>query len=110
MHIFCHVKIGLWVPVVVSSLGKHINLIVKVQRYFTKHIVGMLDLQYNDILHHMRVYSLQGTRERYCIIYAWKKMEGIVQNFSISCTLLTVEEVLCSIICKGWPIRKFCCQ
>ena len=66
------------------SLSKiyQINLIEKVQRSFTKHITGMHDLSYNERLKALKPYSLQRRRERYCIIYVWKVLEGLVPNFS----------------------------
>ena len=70
-----------------SQLGSpskiyQINLIEKVQRSFTKHITGMHDLSYNERLKALKLYSLQRRRERYCIIYVWKVLEGLVPNFS----------------------------
>ena len=58
------------------------NLIEKVQRSFTKHIAGMHDLLYDERLKALKLYSLQRRRERYCIIYVWKILEGLVPNFS----------------------------
>ena len=48
----------------------------------TKFITGMRDCSYRDILSLLRLYSLQGRRERYCIIYVWKIIEDLVPNFS----------------------------
>lgn len=68
---------------------KHITLIEKVQRSFTKHIAGMHDLSYSQRLHNLKLFSLQRRRERYCIIYVWKILEQLVPNFS--------NPILCSI-------------
>ena len=68
----------LWSP----SKIYQINLIEKVQRSFTKHKTGMHDLSYNERLKALKLYSLQRRRERYCIIYVWKVLEGLVPNFS----------------------------
>ena len=48
----------------------------------------MCDCSYIDRLSLLRLYSLQRRRERYCIIYVWKIIEGLVPNFSkpIVCT------------------------
>ena len=42
----------------------------------------MHDLSYNERLKALKLYSLQRRRERYCIIYVWKVLEGLVSNFS----------------------------
>ena len=48
---------------------------------YTKHITGMHDLSY-ERLKALKLYSLQRRREKYCIIYVWKVLEGLVPNFS----------------------------
>ena len=57
----------LWLP----YLLKHIYLIEKVQRTFTKHITGIRDLSYSKRLETLKLYSLQRRREIYNIIYVW---------------------------------------
>ena len=59
-----------------------INQIEKIQRAFTKHITGMDDLPYTKRLKMLNINSLHRRRERYCIIYLWKILEGLVPNFS----------------------------
>ena len=54
----------------------------KIQRAFTKHITGMYDLPYTKRLKMLNLNSLHRRRERYCIIYLWKILEGLVLNFS----------------------------
>ena len=39
-------------------------------------------LDYSDRLVFLKLHSLQRRRERYCIIYVWKIIEGLVPNFS----------------------------
>ena len=68
----------LWSP----HLVKHIDQLEKIQRSFTKHITGMQSLEYNERLVFLKLYSLQRRLERYCIIYVWKIIEGLVPNFS----------------------------
>jgi len=68
----------LWSP----HLVKHISQIERIQRSFTKHIAGMHDLEYKDRLSCLKLYSLQRRRERYCIIYIFKIIEGLVPNLS----------------------------
>ena len=65
---------------------KDITQIERVQRSFTSHIAGMRDLSYSDRLLRLNLYSLQRRRERYCIIYVWKIIEGIVPNFTCPIT------------------------
>ena len=45
-------------------------------------ITGMQSLDYSDRLVYLKLHSLQRRRERYCIIYVWKTIEGLVPNFS----------------------------
>ena len=68
----------LWSP----HLVKHIDQLEKIQRSFTKHITGMQSLEYSEQLVSLKLYSPQRRRERYCIIYVWKIIEGLVPNFS----------------------------
>ena len=42
----------------------------------------MQSLEYSERLVSLKFYSLQRRRERYCIIYVWKIIEGLVPNFS----------------------------
>ena len=39
-------------------------------------------MPYHERLKSLRHYSLQRRRERYCIIYMWKSIEGLAPNFS----------------------------
>ena len=66
----------LWSP----HLIKHINLVEKVQRSFTRFISGMKGLSYPEKLTVLKLYSLYRRRERYIIIYVWKILEGLVPN------------------------------
>ena len=68
----------LWSP----YLLKHVYLIEKVQRAFTKHISGMYFLSYSKRLEVLNLHSLQRRREGYGIIYVWKIIEGLVPNLS----------------------------
>ena len=74
----------LWPP----YLLKHVYLIEKVQRAFTKHISGMYFLSYSKHLEVLKLYSLQSRKDRYGIIYVWKIINGLVPNLSdpITCT------------------------
>ena len=67
----------LWSP----HLVKHIDQLEKNQRSFIKHITGMKSLEYSELLVSLKLYSLQRRRERYCIIYVCKIIEGLVPNF-----------------------------
>ena len=66
----------LWSPYLI----KHINMVEKVQRSFTRFISGMAGLSYTERLTVLKLYSLQRRRERYIIIYVWKILEGLVPN------------------------------
>ena len=68
----------LWSP----YLLKHVYLIEKAQRAFTKHITGMRYLSYSKRLEVLKLYSGQRRREIYSIIYVWKIVEGLVPNLS----------------------------
>ena len=74
----------LWSP----YLLKHVYLIEKVQRAFTKHITGMHYLSYSKRLEVLKLYSLQRRREKYNIIYVQKIVEGLVPKLSdpITCS------------------------
>ena len=65
-----------------AFLIKHITQLEKIQRSFTKHITGMNDMPYHERLKSLGLHSLQRRRERYCIIYIWKIIEGLAPNFS----------------------------
>ena len=65
-----------------SFLIKPITQLEKIQRPFTKQITGMIDMPYHEQLKSLGFYSLQRRRERYCIIYIWKIIEGLAPNFS----------------------------
>ena len=68
----------LWSPFLI----KHITQLEKIQRSFTKHIIGMNDMSYHEQLKSLGLYSLQRRRVRYCIIYIWKIIEGLALIFS----------------------------
>ena len=74
----------LWSPYLI----KHIHLVEKVQRYFTRFISGMKGLSYPERLTVLKLYTLQRRRERYIIIYVWKILNGLVPNLfpPIICT------------------------
>ena len=67
----------LWSPFLI----KHTTQLEKIQRSFIKHITGMNDMPYHERLKSLGLYSLQRSRERYCIIYIWKIIEGLAPNF-----------------------------
>ena len=70
-----HLMLTLFKSLVLSRLDyaspyllKHIYLIEKVQRAFTKHISGIRDFSYSKRLETLKLYSLQRRRDRYRII------------------------------------------
>ena len=68
----------LWSP----HLVKHIDPFEKIQRSFTKHLTETQSLEYSERCVSFKLYSLHRRRERYCIIYLRKIIEGLVPNFS----------------------------
>ena len=66
----------LWNP---ASIGE-IETLESIQRSFTSKILSINNKNYWERLESLKMYSLQRRRERYCIIYIWKMLEGIVQN------------------------------
>ena len=50
------------------------------QRNFTRKVAGCQDLDYWSRLKKLKLLSLQRRRERYCIIYIWKMLNGLVPN------------------------------
>ena len=68
----------LWSP----DLVKHIDQLEKIKRSLTKHITRMHVLEYSERFVSLKLHSLQRRCERYCIIYVWNIIEGLVPNFS----------------------------
>ena len=66
----------LWSPYLI----KHINMVGKVQRSFTRFISVMAGLSYTERLTVLKLYSFQRRREIYIIINVWKILEGLVPN------------------------------
>ena len=52
------------------------------QRSFIRKIQGIQHLSYWEQLKETSLYSLERRRERYQVIYLWRKLEGQVPNFS----------------------------
>ena len=63
------------------SFGETYKSVRKIQKSFTKHITGMQSLEYSEQLVSLKLFSLQRRRERYCIIYVWKIIKGLVSRF-----------------------------
>ena len=78
----------LWSP----YLTKHINMIEKTQRSFTRYISGMQGLSYPERLTVLKLYSLQRRRERYIIIYVWKIFR--FAKFQTSLLLYVLEHLI----------------
>ena len=89
----------LWSP----YLLRHVYLIEKVQRDFTKRITGMRYLSYSKRLEVLQLYSLQRRRERYGIIYVSKIVEGLIPNLSnpITCSFSDCRERTCVVCHSG---------
>ena len=78
---------------------KHIDQLEKIQSSFTKHTTVLQSLEYSERLVSLKLYSLQRRRERYCIIYVWKIIEGLVPIFSqpIVCSYSERRGMSCSV-------------
>ena len=89
----------LWSP----YLLKHVYIIEKVKRAFTKHISGICFLSYTKRLEVLKLYSLQGRGDRYGIIYGWKIIEGLVPYLSdpITCSFSDRRERACVVYHSG---------
>ena len=66
----------LWSPFLIKHITQQ-----KIQWSFAKHITGMNDMPYHERFKSLRLYSRQRRRERYCIIYIKKIIEGLASNF-----------------------------
>ena len=60
--------------------AKDIQAIEGIERTFTYKITEVEHLTYWERLHELKLYSLQGRRERYIIIYIWKITQHMVPN------------------------------
>ena len=69
----------LWSPYLI----KHLNMVEKVQSYFTRFISGKNGLSYPKRFTVLKLYSLQHRRKRYIIIYVCKILEGLVHNIPL---------------------------
>ena len=76
----------LWNPHQISEIEDLDGL----QRSFTSKIYGMEEKSYWQRLTELNLYSLQRRRERYCIFYIWKILEGLVPN-EIGLTLSQIK-------------------
>ena len=66
----------LWAPTDQANIIR----LEKVQRAFTKQILGLHTMQYWDRLQYLNIFSLERRRERYIIIYIWKVLHGLFPN------------------------------
>ena len=66
----------LWSP----YLTKHINILEKTQRSFTRYISGMQGLAYPERLTVLKLYSVQRRRVRYIVIYVWKNFSPPIHS------------------------------
>ena len=68
----------LWCPTQTGDIQR----LEQVQRNFIRKISGVQHLSYWQQLKDLSMYSLEGRRERYTLIYIWKIMENKVPNVS----------------------------
>ena len=68
----------LWSP---SSVGD-IQALEGVQRTFTSKITSVAHMNYWQRISALKLYSLERRRERYCILYVYKAIHGMVPNIN----------------------------
>ena len=68
----------LWNP----SKAYLISQLEELQKNFIRKINGFRNIEYNDALHELGLFSLQRRRERYQIIYLWCIIENIYPNIN----------------------------
>ena len=66
----------LWNPLKVESIQQ----IEDIQRYFTRRIAGLQNINYWERLFKLKLLSLQRRRERYMIIHVWKILNNLAPN------------------------------
>lgn len=66
----------LWNPLKVESIQQ----IEDIQRYFTRRISGLQNINYWERLFKLKLLSLQRRRERYMIIHVWKILNNLAPN------------------------------
>ena len=64
-------------------MKKDINLIEKVQRNFTKRLLGLKEMNYYERMKILRIYSMERRRERYEILYIFKILKNMVPNVGL---------------------------
>ena len=55
-----------------------------VQKSLLRHIEGFENLIYGEKLQDLKLYSVEGRRERFCVIYIWKILNNLAPNFDSS--------------------------
>ena len=65
--------------------------IEKLQRDYLNGIPAIRELNYWDLLKTLKMLSLQRRLEKYRIVYIWKMLEGISQNYVIEVKLKEEE-------------------
>ena len=68
----------LWSP---SKVGE-IQQLEEIQKAFSRKFRSPTRNDYWERLQKFHLYSLERRRERYCIIYVWKMLEGLVPNLT----------------------------
>ena len=72
----------LWMPLE----GKHMEMVEKVMRDYTRWIPELRGLSYHERLSKLMMNSQQRRMERYQVLYCWKVMEGLVPNPGLTCS------------------------
>ena len=94
----------LWCP---SKVGE-IQQLEEIQKAFTRKIRSPTRNDYWERLQKLHLYSLERRRERYCIIYVWKMLEGLVPNLTGRSQIVEKKyaplrkNMRCSTSCNGY--------
>ena len=57
-----------------------IDKVERIQKSYTSKIEGLEEMNYNQRLEKLKLYSLERRRERFMIINAWQQIEGLKEN------------------------------
>ena len=87
----------------VPHLTKHINMIEKTQRFFSRYISGMQGLSYPERLTVLKLYSLQCRRERDTLSFMYGSSKLLSSYNVLEHLIIEEEHVLhLTLVLKDW--------
>ena len=93
----------LWSPRTVGLIRD----IEGVQRSFTWRLSDMQNLSYWERLERLNLYSLERRRDRYCAIYIWKILSGLVPNINDGrCKIRAKQHIRRGRLCVVPPLNR----